>query len=235
MPLGCHVIVNRSSEVIELDRPPAQAGEANPRAVAFVRLADEHLDKAYRLARAILRDPGEAQDATHVDPDGALAGGICAVSTSLFDAAAHAGLPITARTSHGGYLRKYPLGLDAAVAKGEHRQQTLAFRNDTSDSIVIRTLSTPGVARVDLYGRTALGRTVEFSAPAISHRHPAHDRHIKTASLRRGEHRRSQDRSDGMTVVVTRTVRAADGHVIHHDRWTSVYRWLDGVILDGTA
>ena len=29
------------------------------------RLADEHLDKAYRLARAILRDPAEAQDATH--------------------------------------------------------------------------------------------------------------------------------------------------------------------------
>ena len=57
--------MNRSSEVIELDRSPAQAGEANPRAAAFVRLADEHLDQAYRLARAILRDPAEAQDATH--------------------------------------------------------------------------------------------------------------------------------------------------------------------------
>ncbi len=28
-------------------------------------MADEHLDQAYRLARAILRDPAEAQDATH--------------------------------------------------------------------------------------------------------------------------------------------------------------------------
>ena len=69
----------------------------------------------------------------HVDPDGALAGGICTVSTALFDAAARAGLPITARTSHGGYLAKYPLGLDAAVAKGDHRRQTLAFRNDTTE------------------------------------------------------------------------------------------------------
>lgn len=34
-------------------------------AVAFGRLADEHLDDAYRLACAILRDPTEAQDATH--------------------------------------------------------------------------------------------------------------------------------------------------------------------------
>jgi RNA polymerase sigma-70 factor (ECF subfamily) len=35
------------------------------RAAAFERLADRHLDGAYRLARAILRDPVEAQDATH--------------------------------------------------------------------------------------------------------------------------------------------------------------------------
>ena len=48
------------------------AERASPRVVdtplrdaAFIRLADEHLDKAYRLARAILRDPVEAQDATH--------------------------------------------------------------------------------------------------------------------------------------------------------------------------
>ncbi len=38
-----------------------------------------------------------------------------------------------------------------------------------------------------------------------------------------------------MTVVVTRTVRAADGRLIRRDRWTSVYRWLEGVVLDGTA
>lgn len=37
----------------------------NVRAAAFVRLADGHLDASYRLARAILRDPSEAQDATH--------------------------------------------------------------------------------------------------------------------------------------------------------------------------
>jgi RNA polymerase sigma-70 factor (ECF subfamily) len=39
--------------------------QPNERAQAFLRLADDHLDRAYRLARAILRDPTEAQDATH--------------------------------------------------------------------------------------------------------------------------------------------------------------------------
>ena len=47
------------------DARPCEAGEETARAAAFVRLADEHLDRAYRLARAILRDPAEAQDATH--------------------------------------------------------------------------------------------------------------------------------------------------------------------------
>jgi len=35
------------------------------RTAAFRRIADRHLDDAYRLARAILRDPVEAQDAVH--------------------------------------------------------------------------------------------------------------------------------------------------------------------------
>ena len=58
--------MRRSSEVIDLvDRPSQVAGETSARAAAFTRLADDHLDRAYRLARAILRDPTEAQDATH--------------------------------------------------------------------------------------------------------------------------------------------------------------------------
>jgi RNA polymerase sigma-70 factor, ECF subfamily len=58
--------VRQSSEAIDLaDSAPAQVGGTTDRAAAFVRLADDHLDEAYRLARAILRDPAEAQDATH--------------------------------------------------------------------------------------------------------------------------------------------------------------------------
>jgi RNA polymerase sigma-70 factor (ECF subfamily) len=64
--LDRHVIVNRSSEVIEMaERRPTVAEQTSDRAQAFVRLADQHLDAAYRLARAILRDATDAQDATH--------------------------------------------------------------------------------------------------------------------------------------------------------------------------
>ena len=47
------------------DSRPAVVEQPTERAEAFLRLADEHLDASYRLARAILRDPTGAQDATH--------------------------------------------------------------------------------------------------------------------------------------------------------------------------
>ena len=62
----CHVIVNRSPDVVEVDtRTSARRREVARREASFLLLANEHLDRAYRLARAILRDTVEAQDATH--------------------------------------------------------------------------------------------------------------------------------------------------------------------------
>lgn len=58
--------MNRSTDIAELrDRPAAVAGVDAGRSLAFPRLVDEHLDRAYGLARAILRDAAEAEDATH--------------------------------------------------------------------------------------------------------------------------------------------------------------------------
>jgi len=58
--------VTQSPEVIELaESRPAEAAETSERGEVFLRLANGHLDASYRLARAILRDPMDAQDATH--------------------------------------------------------------------------------------------------------------------------------------------------------------------------
>jgi RNA polymerase sigma-70 factor (ECF subfamily) len=58
--------VSPEAEVFELaDGRPGEVDQTTERGRAFRRFADGHLDAAYRLARAILRDPVEAQDATH--------------------------------------------------------------------------------------------------------------------------------------------------------------------------
>jgi RNA polymerase sigma-70 factor (ECF subfamily) len=58
--------VNRPPDLADLPERAATAGrDVARRDAAFLLLANEHLDRAYRLARAILRDAVEAQDATH--------------------------------------------------------------------------------------------------------------------------------------------------------------------------
>ena len=47
-------------------RAEALSAEASSaRATAFVELVERHLDASYRLARAIIHDPTDAEDATH--------------------------------------------------------------------------------------------------------------------------------------------------------------------------
>ncbi len=62
-------------------------------------------DKGFQEAPVIIN--GELQNG--------LGGGICQVSTTVFNAAFEAGLPITARTNHALYISHYPLGRDATV------------------------------------------------------------------------------------------------------------------------
>ena len=57
-----------------------------------------------------------------------LGGGVCQVSTTVFNAAYEAGLPITARTNHALYISHYPLGRDATV---NYPDTDLKFVNDT--------------------------------------------------------------------------------------------------------
>ena len=64
----------------------------------------------------------------------ALAGGICAASTTLFNAAARGGLQVVARQPHWYYITRYPLGLDATVSDS----QTMRFRNDTKHPVMIK-------------------------------------------------------------------------------------------------
>ena len=47
------------------EAPAIASDEETARAAAFSRLVDERLDETYRLARLILRDAQEAEDATH--------------------------------------------------------------------------------------------------------------------------------------------------------------------------
>ena len=86
-----------------------------------------------------------------------LGGGVCQVSTTTFNAAYEAGLPITDRTNHALYISHYPQGRDATV---NYPDTDLKFVNDTGHWLWLRTFVSSSSLTVALYG-TPQHRKVE--------------------------------------------------------------------------
>ena len=159
----------------------------------------------------------------------ALAGGICSVSTTLFNAAARGGLQIVTRSPHWYYIDRYPLGLDATVSGS----QSMRFRNDTKHPVLIKAYASPGTVRFEIWS-VPNGRTVTWSRPIVRNVVRGYDTVQNTSSLPRGTRERIEWPVDGKHVTVTRTVRSGGGAVLHRDVFVSNYHRMVGVTLVGT-
>ena len=172
------------------------------------------------------------------EPQGALAGGICSCSTTLFNAAARAGLQMGARKNHYYYIDRYPLGLDATVFISGASRQSMSFTNDTNYPILIRGINSrsggAGYVRFSLYS-VPNGRTVTFTRPIVRNIRPASDSTQLTSTLAPGMRKRIEWPVDGKDVWVTRIVRDATGKVIHRNQYYSHYARITGIVLVGRA
>ena len=92
--------------------------------------------------------------------EGILGGGICQVSTTLFNAALLAGLEITERWNHTLFIDHYPAGLDATVTGGG-APKNLRFVNNTPGYIWIYSES-DGVDTTFIIFGTDDGREVRY-------------------------------------------------------------------------
>jgi vancomycin resistance protein YoaR len=190
----------------------------------------------------VSRDAGFKQGGAIIngrtEPQGALGGGICSCSTTLFNAALRAGYEMGARRNHYYYIDRYPLGLDATVFKTAGSTVTMSFTNDTDYPILIRGINTRdgnrGYVRFDLY-TVPTGRTVSFSRPIVKDVRPASDTVQYTSALPPGATERVEYPVDGKKVWVTRTVRDRNGNVIHKDTYYSNYKRITGILLIGRA
>lgn len=188
-----------------------------------------------RISTALGYGPGGAIIDGHTQETGALGGGICSCSTTLFNAALRAGLQMGARTNHYYYIARYPRGLDATVYKSDGGwTKDMTFRNDTAYPILIRGINGPGRVTFQIYGH-ATGRRVVLSAPIIANYHKATDQVQLTTSLRPGARERVEWPADGFDAWVTRTVYDAAGRVIHRETYHSHYATITGLTLVGTA
>jgi len=149
-----------------------------------------------------------------------LGGGVCQVSTTVFNAAFEAGIPITARTNHALYISHYPQGRDATV---DYPDVDLKFVNDTKHWLLLRTFVGPSSLTVSLYGTPTGRKVVSTTSPLVVHGKTPVKKTVDP-TLKPGEKLIDDPGEPSMSTSVTRDVYAPDGKLLYHNVWSSSYR-----------
>jgi vancomycin resistance protein YoaR len=159
-----------------------------------------------------------------------LGGGVCQVSTTVFNAAFDAGLPITSRTNHALYIDHYPLGRDATV---NYPDTDLTFQNDSDHWMLLRTIVGSSSLTVRLFG-TPLHRRVETEASPLRETGPPPVKRVPDSNLYVGEKVVEEAGQPSRSVSVHRVVYDAKGHVLYDTTWYSNYVAEPKVVRYGT-
>jgi vancomycin resistance protein YoaR len=160
----------------------------------------------------------------------ALGGGVCQVSTTVFNAAYDAGLSITARTNHALYISHYPQGRDATV---NYPDVDLRFVNDTPHWLLMRTFVSSSSLVVSLYG-TPQHRKVESQTSPLVVVAPPPVQKVPDPTLPKGKKVVEDDGVPAQRTSVERKVYAADGKLLHDDTFYSSYRAEPKIVRVGT-
>ena len=149
-----------------------------------------------------------------------LGGGVCQVSTTVFNAAFEAGVKITARTNHALYISHYPQGRDATV---NYPDVDLKFVNDTGHWLLLRTFVGSSSLTVSLYG-TPIHRRVESTTAPLVTTGPIPVKKTIDPTLKPGEKVVDDPGVPPMSTSVTRKVYDGGGKLLYDNTWFSSYR-----------
>ena len=166
--------------------------------------------RGYKTAPGIV-GPGKLEDV--------FGGGICQVSTTLFNAVFFAGLEVTERRNHSIYIDHYPKGRDATVNAGG---PNLRFKNDTSHHILIKGISDGITTTFTIYG-TSEGRKVSYTTSDFYNWVGRSEVTIPTKALPAGTSVVRLSGQSGRQVKVVRTVTLPNGTVVHEDTFVSTF------------
>jgi vancomycin resistance protein YoaR len=159
-----------------------------------------------------------------------LGGGVCQVSTTVFNAAYEAGLKITERTNHALYISHYPQGRDATV---NYPDVDLKFVNDTPHWLLLRTYVGSYSLDVELYGSPLNRRVVTDTRPLVT-TGPAPVQRVPDPSLYVGQTSVQESGSSALSTSVERKVYKANGSLLYDNTWYSSYRGETRVVEVGT-
>jgi hypothetical protein len=159
-----------------------------------------------------------------------LGGGTCQVSTTVYNAAYEAGLPIVERTNHSLYISHYPQGRDATV---NYPDVDLKFQNDTGHWILLRTFESTYSLTVRLYG-TSPHRRVESETGALVTTGPVPVKRVADPTMLVGKEVTEETGSPPRSTSDTRRVYNSDGKLLREGTFYSSYLGEPTVIRYGT-
>ncbi len=190
------------------------------------------LDDGYMMGYGIISDAnGTPQTVPSV------AGGICQVATTVFQAAFWAGMPITNRSWHMYWIPKYGngpgglTGLDATVDPDYGLD--FNFYNPTDDWLAISAYADGEWIHIELWG-SPQGWTIDVGEPNVYNEVKADKETIyrqEDPSMNPGQSLWVEDARDGFSVSIHRVVKNAEGAVIDDNVFESYYLPARNVVL----
>ena len=170
-----------------------------------------------------------------------IGGGICQVSTTIFQAAFWAGMPVVERWQHPYWLTGYGnaprgmKGLDAMVNVEDDWALDMKFENATDNWIAVVVIADGENVIAQIWG-TDPGWDVSIQEPVLSNIVPLDNTMYYTTSpeLPKGEEMQVETAQEGFDTAITRTV-TANGEVILQDTLESSFKPARNTILRGTG
>ncbi len=138
-----------------------------------------------------------------------IGGGICQVSSTLYNAVIYANLGIVSRTNHSMPVAYTPLGQDATVSWGTI---DFKFKNTSNHPIKIEAIAEGGVCTVTIKGKIDEEFKVSVSN-TITKVKPFETEYVEDETLPEGEEKVIKKGAQGYTVKTYRTV-TKDGKVV---------------------
>lgn len=172
---------------------------------------------------------GSYENGTTVETYG---GGVCQVSTTLYNAVIRAELEITERYAHSMLVSYVKPSMDAAIA-GELKN--LRFRNNLESPVYIEGYCADGVVYFNVYGEETRpsNREVSFESEVISQEEPTVE--FVATSDPIGTITRTQSSHIGTTAVLWKIVKV-DGEEVSREKFnSSKYKASPKILSVGTA
>jgi vancomycin resistance protein YoaR len=170
---------------------------------------ERNAEKGFQDAPVIIN--GELQNG--------IGGGVCQVSTTVFNTAFEAGLPIGRRTNHALYISHYPLGRDATV---NYPDIDLTFSNDTGSWLLLRTFVNAGSLTVNLYGAPQ-DRRVESETTPLTVTGKTPIKRTRDPELTKGRRVIDERGVPPRETSVVRRVYDSGGELLYENTWRSYY------------